>query len=215
MSKVFIISIDESRIYPKNDAGWTKYAISETATSLLDNAVKQAVKNNSNLLKTVLKKEFPDSGSDTFNVYLVACLAKTGWYDTNINEKKTKFWEEVVSQILSETKSIGIENTFFIAHDEDFNKQDPDVFASQLPDNEQSKYPNLSKLVNSNHVYLFQHDLTTCIIYSHLRDLLVLDNHDACESIIDIIGETREMLTFFQEVDEPQATEVKNIYTEL
>lgn len=214
MSKVFIITVKGNIICPNiNNDGWKSMLINETTIQLLNDTVKQILDNDNKLLNGIGYKLFEKDG-DAFNVYVVACLDGTDWTNTEINKKKTSFLEGVVSQIIDQVHTC-VDNIFLIAHDEDFNTSTPDVIASQLPHNEQSNYPNLSKLVNIQHVYLFQHEPSSCKIYPFLQNLLVFDKPDMCVSIIDIIGETREMLTFFQEVDKPKEDNVKNIYSEL
>lgn len=198
-NRVFVLTV-KNELCPKAQiALWEKI--------VKDNSIPNeliATEKNSVLQENILKCSFHVE-EDTFNVFVVACLKETDPNDPELNKKKTKYLVEIINQIMSNenvSENDELKNFYLIAHEKDFNESSPDIFARKLPDNNPEKsYELLNKLIAEKHVYLFQHDLRICKIYSYLRDLTVFGKKEACTVILEIVGENREMIDYFQTVD--------------
>ena len=200
MNRVFVITIKKNLCPESQISFWEKIKRNSSIPNELINAEKGSV-----LKENILRRAFPVEKDTTFYVFLVACLKETDPNNNESNKNKTKYLVEIINQIMQDenVSKIELKHFYLIAHEKDFNESSPDIFASKLPynDSKEKSYKLLNKLIAEKHVYLFQHDLTKCKIYSYLRKLTVFGEKEACKDILEIVGENRKMIEYFQKVD--------------
>lgn len=205
MNRAFIITVKDGLCPNEQIDFWDKIEKTSSIQIQLWPKTPEVLKNN------ILKRVFPVE-KDTFYVFVVACLGETDPYNKNLNKQKTKYLEEIISQIKkdSDVKDVDLENFYLIAHEKDFNDYQSDVFASKLPDDTNTTdYSLLNELITGKKIYLFQHELKTCKIFPHLQKLILFGNENACKDVLEIVRGINQMIKHFQAVDSNSANKYK------